>query len=178
MTDAETQRDQILSRLRAGMVEELADLVVDHILDRPVTELVDPDWLAGQVVHSLQAATAGPRTEDWLREQVQGLRSRCPKAGSATMCQRKSPIRFGRFSPARSSSTAHWSAACSTTRQPGVWWRTSARLARRIHGAFADAERGGPDRPGECKPGIWPSEGPLPGVKTVSEGVLAASERS
>ena len=79
MTDAETQRDQILSRLRAGMVEELADLVVDHILDRPVTELVDPDWLAGQVVHSLQAATAGPRTEDWLREQVQGLRSRVPE---------------------------------------------------------------------------------------------------
>jgi hypothetical protein len=78
MTDAETLRDEILERLRAGMVEELADLVVDHVLDRPVTELVDPDWLAGQVVHSLQAATAGPRTEEWLREQVQGLRERVP----------------------------------------------------------------------------------------------------
>lgn len=79
MTDAETLRDEILERLRAGMVEELADLVVDHVLDRPVTELIDPDWLAGQVVHSLQAATAGPRTEAWLREQVQGLRERVPE---------------------------------------------------------------------------------------------------
>lgn len=78
MTEPETLRDEILERLRGGMVEELADLVVDHVLDSPVTELVDPDWLAGQVVHSLQAATAGPRTEDWLREQVQGLRERVP----------------------------------------------------------------------------------------------------
>jgi len=79
MTDAVSQRDRVLARLRDGMVEDLADLVVDHILDRPVTELVDPDWLAGQVVHSLQAVTAGPRTESWLREQVQGLRERVPE---------------------------------------------------------------------------------------------------
>lgn len=95
MTDAETLRDEILERLRAGMVEELADLVVDHVLDRPVTELVDPDWLAGQVVHSLQAATAGPRTESWLREQVQGLRERVPagRVGDHVPAEIAAPLR-------------------------------------------------------------------------------------
>lgn len=96
MTDAETLRDQILGRLRAGMLEELADLVVDHVLDRPVIELVDPDWLAGQVVHSLQAATSGPRTASWLREQVQGLRERVPegRVGDHVPAEIADPLRM------------------------------------------------------------------------------------
>lgn len=71
-------RDRVLARLRAGMIEELAGLVVDHVLDRPVTELVEPEWLAGQVVFALKASTEGDRTEAWFREQVQAARKRVP----------------------------------------------------------------------------------------------------
>ncbi len=71
-------RDRILARLRAGMIEELAGLVVDHVLDRPVTELIEPEWLAGQIVFALRAGTEGDRTEAWFRDQVQAARARVP----------------------------------------------------------------------------------------------------
>lgn len=95
MTPAEIQRDAILARLRDGMVEELADLVVDHVLDSPVTDLVDPGWMAGQVVHGLQAATASPRTEAWLRDQVHGLRERVPdgRVGDHVPAEIADPLR-------------------------------------------------------------------------------------
>ena len=67
-----------LERLRNGGIDRLVDLLVDDVLDRPVTELVDPAWLARQLAETTRSAAADPQVERWFRERVTELRSRVP----------------------------------------------------------------------------------------------------
>ncbi len=72
----------MLRRLQSGGLESLAVVVVDHLLARPLSELVDPAWAARQMVLALEAVSAGPETERWLRERIADLREHVP-AGTA-----------------------------------------------------------------------------------------------
>ena len=65
-------------RLRNGGIDRLVDLLVDDVLDRPITELVDPSWLAGQLAETTRSAAADPQVERWFRDRVTELRSRVP----------------------------------------------------------------------------------------------------
>lgn len=68
----------VLARLRNGGADRLADLLLNDLLDRPLSELVDARWLAERLVASLRSAAADPRVEWWLRERVEDLRARVP----------------------------------------------------------------------------------------------------
>jgi len=69
----------VLSRLRGSALPELLALVVDDLLDRPVAGLLDPEFVADQVMAALETAGSGARTEEWLREQLATLRERVPE---------------------------------------------------------------------------------------------------
>lgn len=70
--------DQVLQRLHAGALDELAVLAIDFLLDQPVTKLISPERTAVQVVAALRTAVQGPRTEAWLKERVADLCERVP----------------------------------------------------------------------------------------------------
>jgi hypothetical protein len=70
--------EQLLRRLENGGLESLATLTIDHLLSRPVAELVDPAWVARQVVLALEAVSAGPETEQWLGKRIADLRETVP----------------------------------------------------------------------------------------------------
>lgn len=67
-----------LERLRAGGVDRLADLLLDDLLDRPLSELVDPAWFARQLASSLRSAAEDPQVERWFRDRVAHLRANVP----------------------------------------------------------------------------------------------------
>jgi len=66
------------ARLRAGGADRLADLLLDDLLDRPVSEIVDARWMSERLVASIRSAAADPRVETWLRERVNDVRARVP----------------------------------------------------------------------------------------------------
>ncbi|MDP2310129.1 MAG: hypothetical protein Q8P18_29195 [Pseudomonadota bacterium] len=66
----------VQARLRNGGADRLADLLLDDLLDRPLSELVDARWMADRLVISLRSAAADPRVESWFRERVQDVRAR------------------------------------------------------------------------------------------------------
>ncbi len=66
------------ARLRQGGADRLADLLLDDLLDRPLSELVDARWMAERLVVSVRSAAADPRVEAWLRDRVNDLRARVP----------------------------------------------------------------------------------------------------
>ncbi|MCB9778523.1 MAG: hypothetical protein H6742_08180 [Alphaproteobacteria bacterium] len=70
--------DQVLARLQGGALASLVTLVVDDLLTRPVDSLLDPEFVADQVIAALETAGSGERPEAWLREQIDSLRSRVP----------------------------------------------------------------------------------------------------
>ncbi|MDP2317006.1 MAG: hypothetical protein Q8P41_29200 [Pseudomonadota bacterium] len=67
------------ARLRDGGADRLADLMLDDLLDRPLSELVDARWMAERLVSSVRSAAEDPRVEAWLRERVNDLRARVPE---------------------------------------------------------------------------------------------------
>lgn len=69
----------VLSRLRGPALAELLGLVVDDLLARPVADLIDPEFVADQVMAALETAGSGSRTEEWLRQQLKGLREKTPE---------------------------------------------------------------------------------------------------
>lgn len=70
--------DVVLGRLRGEPLDALVAHGVDFLMQRPVSELLDPDWVAEQVVANLSAAAEQQQTEDWFRAQVHEIRSRVP----------------------------------------------------------------------------------------------------
>lgn len=68
----------ILARLRAGQLDALVQMGVGFLMTRPVSELLDPDWIAEQVVVHLEAAASQQRTEAWVRARIHDLRDRVP----------------------------------------------------------------------------------------------------
>ena len=73
-----TEAERLLRRLEDGGLDSLATLAIDHVLARPVSELVDPEWVAHQVVLALEAVSAGPETEQWLAKRIADLRDTVP----------------------------------------------------------------------------------------------------
>ena len=73
-----TDAEQLQRRLENGGLESLATLAIDHLLTRPVAELVDPEWVARQMVLALEAVSAGPETEEWLAKRIAELRETVP----------------------------------------------------------------------------------------------------
>lgn len=71
--------DTVLERLQAGALAELVTLVVDDLLARPVEGLIDPDFVADQVMTALETASEGEQTERWLREVISDLREKVPE---------------------------------------------------------------------------------------------------
>lgn len=69
---------QLLARLDGPALDALVDLVIDHVLERPVSALVDPAWLAAQIVAALRAGTRDDRTEAWVRGQLRAVQQRVP----------------------------------------------------------------------------------------------------
>ena len=70
--------DALLARLRTDdtHTKALVTLVVDDLLDRPVEELVQPDWLGDRLVEGFRASVEDDRTKEWIRARVQDLRAR------------------------------------------------------------------------------------------------------
>lgn len=69
----------VRARLAGGALDQLMGDVVQHVLERPVAELLDPAWLAQQVLTALRAGTSDDRTERWVRAQLRGLQAAVPK---------------------------------------------------------------------------------------------------
>ena len=70
--------DALLTKLRGEPehLRKLVTLVVDDLLDRPVEDLVDPDWLSERLVEGFRASVDDARTKDWIRGRVQEARAR------------------------------------------------------------------------------------------------------
>ncbi len=60
----------VLERLRAGALEALVDLCLDELLERPLSQLVSPRFVAQRTVAALRDAAASPELEPWLRDQL------------------------------------------------------------------------------------------------------------
>jgi hypothetical protein len=71
--------DTVHARLQGESLGALVTLVVDHLMNQPLSVLVDPGRVADQVLRALDTATRGDQTEDWLRARVADLRGRVPQ---------------------------------------------------------------------------------------------------
>jgi hypothetical protein len=69
----------VRARLAGGALDKLVHDVVQHVLERPVAELLEPGWLAQQVLTGLRAGTRDDRTERWVRDQLRELQAAVPK---------------------------------------------------------------------------------------------------
>jgi len=74
MSEIET----LVERLRGGdeALSGLVERLVDDLLSRPVTEMVEPDWIAQRFVEGLRATAQDEHTESWLHAQVKGALQR------------------------------------------------------------------------------------------------------
>lgn len=70
--------DTLLRRLRDDdrHLRALVHLLTEDALNRPVEELIDPDWLADRLVEGLRASSGDERTRAWVRERVTEARRR------------------------------------------------------------------------------------------------------
>lgn len=75
MTDVE----RIQQRLRGGALDALVKMGVDFLMRRPVSELLDPEWVADQMVANVEVAANRSEVEDWVRSGIQALRDRVPE---------------------------------------------------------------------------------------------------
>jgi hypothetical protein len=78
MTTPTADRATVRARLEGAALDELVGITVDHVLDRPVAELVDAAFLADQLRLALETASRDPRTRAFLREQLDAARSQVP----------------------------------------------------------------------------------------------------
>ena len=72
-----TPADRALNRLRTDPqhVESLVGLVVEDMLSRPVSELVEPAWISERLVDGLRASATDARTEAWIRARLDDARA-------------------------------------------------------------------------------------------------------
>ncbi len=75
---AEHDADAFLARLDAGGWERFSRAWVDHLLTRPVADLLDPGLLADMAVATLEATVDNPQTERFLRAKLEEARARVP----------------------------------------------------------------------------------------------------
>ncbi len=79
MSEAPTaDRATVAARLRGEALDTLVGLVLDHLLARPVAELVDVDFVAEPICRALDTAARDPRTRSFLHEQLTAARGQVP----------------------------------------------------------------------------------------------------
>lgn len=63
----------LLSRLRGEPqhMQDLVNLVLEDLLERPLAELVDPKLLGDAVLKGLRSSLNNPGTKDWINERLQ-----------------------------------------------------------------------------------------------------------
>ena len=79
MSEVPLTAERIRSRLQAGALDDLIGLAIDHLLDRPIEDLIDPAFIAEQVRLTLEAATADEATRRWMQEQLRVMQSKVPE---------------------------------------------------------------------------------------------------
>ena len=70
--------DTLVRKLREEPehLRSLVTLAVDDLLETPVEELVDPQWLGERLTKGFRASARDPQTKDWIRARVQDARKR------------------------------------------------------------------------------------------------------
>ena len=66
--------DRVRARLTGPAIDDLIALVLDHLLDRSIDELIDPEWLADQIQLTLDTTTRDDATRRWVQAQIRALR--------------------------------------------------------------------------------------------------------
>ncbi|HCH65428.1 MAG TPA: hypothetical protein DFR83_21660, partial [Deltaproteobacteria bacterium] len=70
--------ERVRARLAGSALDNLTNLVIEHLLERPLDELVDPEWLADQIRLTLDATTQDDTTRRWVQAQLRALREQLP----------------------------------------------------------------------------------------------------
>ena len=70
--------DDLRQRLQGSHSDELVRLVADWVLDRPLEQLIDPQFVAHQVVTALEVSARGVQLEKWVQDQVAAMRNQIP----------------------------------------------------------------------------------------------------
>ena len=68
----------VTRRLNDGGWQRFASAWIDHLLARPIADLIDPAWVADLTVALLEATVDNPQTEAWIRTRVLALRAAVP----------------------------------------------------------------------------------------------------
>jgi len=73
-----TDSARILARLRdePEQLDTLVGLALDHLLERPLADLVDPAWLAKAVTDGVRASARSAEFERWVAERVERTMTR------------------------------------------------------------------------------------------------------
>lgn len=83
----------VLERLQSGGSDRFVDLLLDDVLDRPVSEIIDPEWFARQLVSAARSAAADPRVERALHERLSDARKRVPTGPVRIPAEISDPLR-------------------------------------------------------------------------------------
>ena len=75
--------DDLRQRLQGDASDELVRLVADWVLDRPLEKLIDPEFVANQVVTALEVSAQGVQLERWVQDQVAAMRNQIPSGQPA-----------------------------------------------------------------------------------------------
>ena len=81
----EPDAKHILDRLRTRPepLEQLVSLGLDHLLERPLAQLIDPAWLAGAVAEGVRASAQSEDFERWVAARVEQALARADGLGGA-----------------------------------------------------------------------------------------------
>lgn len=80
-----TDSARILARLREQpeQLDELVALTLDHLLERPLAELVDPAWLAKAITDGIRSSARSAEFERWVAERVERTMTRADRLNGA-----------------------------------------------------------------------------------------------
>jgi hypothetical protein len=80
-----TDSARILAKLRdqPEQLDELVTLTLDHLLERPLGELVDPSWLARAVTDGIRSSARSDEFERWVADRVERTLTRVDRLDGA-----------------------------------------------------------------------------------------------
>ena len=70
---------KIMERLEADSVDRLVDLTLDHLLEQPISSMLDINFVQKQILLTLRTVTQGEQTEVWAKEMLDQLRTLAPE---------------------------------------------------------------------------------------------------
>ena len=66
-------KEQISQALKGEALQELISLGLDHLVQQPISTLIDPSFVVGQVVSTMTVMAEGEHSEQWFVEQLEAL---------------------------------------------------------------------------------------------------------